>query len=136
MGGPSIVSVKMPLVVFALLTYASTQASAAVTPNVTADEKFPLHIVILVPLTGPAKGGSYNTGCMLATEHINANGAVLPAYTLRLSVADTAVSRKPIARNKLQNMMQVCVNLPKAARDFVAIMKSSQSFSKLHLTWA
>ena len=128
----------MSLVVFALLTYASTQASAAVTPNVTADETFPLHIAMLVPLTGPSVGDSFNLGCVLATEHINANGAVLPAYTLRLSIADTAVSRKPIARNKLQNMMQVCVNLPtqKAARDFVAIMKSSQSFSKLHLTWA
>ena len=136
MGGPPIVSVKMSLVVFALLTYASTQASAAVTPNVTVDDRFPLHIAMLVPLTGLPMGASFNIGCVLATEHINANGAVLPAYTLRLSVADTAVSRKPIARNKLQNMMQVCVNLPKAARDFVAIMKSSHSFSKLHLTWA
>ena len=91
MGGPSIVSVKMSLAVFALLTYASTQASAAVTLNVTADDRFPLHIAMLVALTGIRMGTSFETGAALAVEHINSNRDMLPGYRLKLTTADTEV---------------------------------------------
>ena len=94
MGGPSIVSVKMSLVVFALVTNASAQASAVVTPNVTADDRFPLHIAMLVPLTGIRMGTSFEIGAIIAVEHINSHRDMLPGYRLELTTADTEVGKR------------------------------------------